>query len=68
MVEYSTQNISPILLEEIKQALRSVSPYGSVEVYVQDNMVTQITVRSIKKTNRVPLSLKHGVAIKNTKI
>lgn len=50
MDQYSTNTISETLLEEIKLALRNVSPYGSVEIYVQDNTVTQITVRNIKKT------------------
>lgn len=49
--EYSTKNISKALLDEITSSLKSVSPYGSVEIYVQDNMVTQITVRNIKKTH-----------------
>jgi hypothetical protein len=49
--DYSTQKLSPKLLSELKQALKSVNSYGSVEVYIQDNTVTQITVRSIKKTH-----------------
>ena len=39
------------MIEEIKQALKSVERYGSVEIYVQDDKVTQITVRSIRKTS-----------------
>lgn len=35
---------------EIKKALQSVSTYGSVEIYVQKGIVSQITVRNIKKT------------------
>lgn len=38
------------LLGEIEQALGSVD-FGSVEIYVQDKKVTQISVRSIKKTS-----------------
>jgi len=38
------------LISEIKNALKSVK-YGSVEIFVQDNRVTQITVRNIKKTS-----------------
>jgi hypothetical protein len=49
--DYSTVRISPKLLEEIKAALKSIKSYGSVELYVQKNTVTQITVRNIKKTN-----------------
>ena len=57
MDQYSTQTISPMLLEEIAQALKHVSPYGSVEIFVQDNVVTQITVRNIKKTTAGPKAL-----------
>lgn len=36
-------------MEEIKKVLKSVS-YGSVEIYVQNSKVTQMTVRKIVKT------------------
>ncbi|MBI2008459.1 DUF2292 domain-containing protein [Candidatus Amesbacteria bacterium] len=39
------------LTNEILAALTSVQGYGSVEIYVNDRKVTQITVRNIKKTN-----------------
>lgn len=39
------------LTNEILAALASVQGYGSVEIYVHDSKVTQITVRNIKKTN-----------------
>lgn len=48
--QYSTQKISEALIGEIKAALHDLD-YGSVEVYVVDNKVTQITRRHIKKTN-----------------
>ncbi|MBI5452180.1 DUF2292 domain-containing protein [Candidatus Gottesmanbacteria bacterium] len=51
MVDYSTKKITRDLLEEIKQALKNVRGYGSVEIYVQDHKVTQITERNIKKTS-----------------
>ena len=38
-------------MEEIKQALKNVRGWGSVEIYVQDYKVTQITERNIKKTS-----------------
>ncbi len=38
------------LVSEIKEALKSVS-YGSIEIFVQNKVVTQITVRNIKKTS-----------------
>ena len=52
MDQYSTDTISQTLLTEITNALKNVSPYGSVEIYVQDSVVTQITVRNIKKTTQ----------------
>ncbi len=51
MVDHSTRRITNELVEEIKQALKSIDGYGSVEIYVQDNRVVQISVRNIKKTN-----------------
>lgn len=50
MVDYSTKKISDNLLEEIKEALRSIKGWGSVEVYVQNWRVVQITERNIRKT------------------
>ncbi|MCL4339051.1 YezD family protein [Patescibacteria group bacterium] len=51
MVDYSTKKVTRDLVEEIKQALKNVRGFGSVEIYVQDFKVTQITERNIKKTN-----------------
>ena len=48
-MDYSTKRISSQLLEEIKTALQSVN-FGSIEIYVSDSNVTQITTRTIKKT------------------
>jgi len=48
--EYSVKKISSTLLLDLKKSLRSVNDYGSVEIFVQDGVVTQITVRNIKKT------------------
>lgn len=47
---YSSQSIPTNLIDEIKDALQTVS-YGSIEIYVQNKTVTQITVRNIKKTS-----------------
>jgi hypothetical protein len=38
------------LISEIEKALSDIV-YGSVELYVQDRKVTQITVRNIRKTS-----------------
>ncbi len=48
---YSTKKISQSLLDEIKEALKSVD-YGSIEIYVQNGNVTQISVRNIRKTGK----------------
>lgn len=50
MQDYSTSQISEKLVIEIKKALESVNSFGSVEIYVQKGVVTQITVRNIRKT------------------
>jgi len=42
--------LSAALTEEIKEALDGLD-YGSVEIYIQNGKVTQITKRKIKKTN-----------------
>lgn len=38
------------LLEEIKSALGNVD-FGSIEIFIQNKIVTQITVRNIHKTS-----------------
>lgn len=38
------------LLEELERSLVNMS-FGSIEIYVNDGVVTQITVRNIKKTS-----------------
>jgi len=44
--------LSAALIEEIKEALDGLD-YGSVEIYIQNGKVTQITKRKIKKTNHL---------------
>lgn len=51
VTEYSTKKISPTLLQDIARAIKSVENFGSVELYVQEGIVTQITTRTIKRTN-----------------
>ncbi len=58
----STNNDSSELYSEIKNALRSVK-YGSIEIIVQNKVVTQITVRNIHKTS-VDLDLKNDQSVK----
>ena len=40
------------LIYEILRAIYSVDGYGSIEIYIQDNQVTQITTRNIKKLRK----------------
>jgi hypothetical protein len=51
MVDHSTKKISKELMDDVKMALKNVRGWGSVEIFVQDNKVTQITERNIKKTS-----------------
>jgi hypothetical protein len=48
--DYSTKSISSKLLQEISESLKGLD-FGSVELFVSNNEVTQITKRKIKKTN-----------------
>lgn len=50
MTKKDRKKVSSHLLSEIKEALESVN-FGSIEIFVQDKVVTQITVRNIKKTS-----------------
>jgi hypothetical protein len=43
--------VSKQLIDDLIQALKDLGGWGSLEVYVQDGKVTQITKRAIKKTN-----------------
>lgn len=45
-----TNQIPNHLLSEITEALESVK-YGSIEIFVQNKVITQITVRNIHKTS-----------------
>jgi hypothetical protein len=49
-MDYSTKHTNEELLQEISDALKNIRGWGSVEIYVQDFKVVQITERSIKKT------------------
>ncbi len=50
MTDYSTEKISTKLIEEIIDALKNIRGFGSVEIFVQENKVVQITERNIRKT------------------
>jgi hypothetical protein len=49
-MDYSTKKISDKLILEIIEALGNIRGWGSVEIFVQDHKVVQITERNIKKT------------------
>lgn len=58
------------IISEIQKALDDMI-FGSVELYVQNRKVTQITVRHIKKTNvgtSEPLSIERNQNEVNVKI
>lgn len=56
-MDYSTLRISPQLLEEIKSSLSHLD-WGSIEIYVQNSTVVQITRRQIKKTTNAKATTK----------
>lgn len=47
--QYSTKDISERLKEEVLSSIQSVRGWGSVEIFIQDFKVTQITEKNIKK-------------------
>lgn len=49
----SPQKISPKLVEEIVQAINNIRGWGSVEIYIQNYSVVQITERNIRKTQHL---------------
>ncbi|MBI3282645.1 DUF2292 domain-containing protein [Candidatus Curtissbacteria bacterium] len=46
--DFSTQKVSPQLIGQIVDALKNKA-YGSIEIYIQNHTVTQITERTITK-------------------
>ena len=56
--DFSSKRLSQSLMAEIVAALKNIKGWGSVEIYVQDHKVVQITERNIKKTQ-------HSLKIKN---
>ena len=49
------------LIEEVLQSIKQIEGFGSVEIYIQDYTVTQITTRKIKKTNSKVASNGHKI-------
>ena len=50
-MQTKAQTINTTLIREIERALAKIDGYGSVELYIQRNKVTQITARNIHKTD-----------------
>jgi hypothetical protein len=46
---YSTKEIFEKLKNEVISSIQSIKGWGSVEIYIQDYSVTQITEKNIKK-------------------
>jgi hypothetical protein len=44
-------DINQYIIDEIKESLQDIGGWGSIEIFVQDHKVTQLTKRAIKKTN-----------------
>ncbi len=63
MNKYSTRSLSTSLVDEVLQSIKQVEGFGSVEIYIQDNVVTQITVRQIKKTSSQKQTLDKPVSL-----
>lgn len=61
MKDYSTKELNQELLAEIAEALQNIRGWGSVEIFVQDYRVVQITERNIKKTTHVQSTVKKGI-------
>ena len=59
---YSTQKISAELISQIVEALRDKA-YGSVEIYVENYSVVQITERSIKKLARPQIRKRFSIKV-----
>ncbi|MBI2611219.1 DUF2292 domain-containing protein [Candidatus Gottesmanbacteria bacterium] len=59
------QKLSTTLINELEVALQMIKAYGSIEIYVQDSKVTQITVRNIRKT-RVDLIRESKKSVKRS--
>lgn len=60
MKDYSTKNVSDKLVREIIEALKNIRGWGSVEIFVQDYKVVQITERNIKKTTNLPSGVRQN--------
>jgi hypothetical protein len=51
--DLATGKVSKRLLDEIITSIQSVRGWGSIEIFIQNNIITQITEKNIKKPNAV---------------
>lgn len=65
--QFSTQKITPQLITQIIDALKNKA-FGSVEIYVENFSVTQITERTITKVARRNNMAKKIPIVKNKQI
>lgn len=65
-MENSSKKINIKLTQEIIDALNNIRGWGSVEIFMQDYKVVQITERNIKKTKGINIEKeKNGHSIFN---
>lgn len=65
-MENSSKKINIKLTQEIIDALNNIRGWGSVEIFMQDYKVVQITERNIKKTKGIDIEKeKNGHSIFN---
>ena len=50
--DYSVKKFSRVLTSDIKKAIKAIKSHGSVEIFIQEGEVTQITTRNIQKTRK----------------
>ena len=65
--DYSTQKIKPQLVSQIVDALKNKA-FGSVEIYIQNYRVTQITERTITKVSRTANGHKRYFSAKTSQV
>ena len=51
---------NPDLMDEIRRALKNINGWGSVEIYIQNHRVVQITERNIRKTDHFETGITNG--------
>ena len=47
--DYSTKRISKKMLSELVTSIKNIKGWGTVEIIIQDHLVTQITEKNIRK-------------------